>query len=484
MANPGELLFKFLVNGTVKSGQVNLSADLIPLFTAFGMAGIPPNQFHVVITPTAPVNTVLPSITGSVVEGNLLTGHIGTWTGTSSYAYAWTKNGTPIGGAMATTYLTVHGDVGAAIRFVVTGSGPVAPPATATSAPVTITAAPSGIPIANAAALYTALSAVDAGGKTYDLAGVDFGVTTLPPNKDFSATPVILQCDPLTTFLSIAMSNVKGVTINGGNIYGYTAPAGLSIQGGSSHITTNLLTLNTGAPDGSPADSVGFQVRDCSYITFNGNNDSTKLDISGQGLGGQFIDSSNVAVNGLTLKNISVDGIDLASVATANINSCLGWDWWPVVDSHPDFIQCFGTSSNITIQNCGWEQKGGGGTFGGASQGITTEGTHTNTIISNCWILGGLTNTFQISGGSNALVSGCFAQGFATYGSRIIARDATINCSVTNCTAASVQNYAGGGVNTGFSETGTTHISDTTPGTHTQLDIWLAAHPTARSRPA
>lgn len=47
-----------------------------------------------VITPTAPVNTVLPVVTGSFVLGDAATSDTGTWTGypTPTYAYQWQEN--------------------------------------------------------------------------------------------------------------------------------------------------------------------------------------------------------------------------------------------------------------------------------------------------------------------------------------------------------------------------------------------------------
>ena len=61
----------------------------------------------------APVNTVLPAITGTVEFGEILTLSDGTWDVVpDSYAYAWLRAGTPITGATASTYTVTRADIG------------------------------------------------------------------------------------------------------------------------------------------------------------------------------------------------------------------------------------------------------------------------------------------------------------------------------------------------------------------------------------
>jgi hypothetical protein len=75
----------------------------------------------------APIATAIPAISGTVESGETLTTDAGTWPSTSSgYVYAWHRssdNGvtwTNIGGATASTYVLVDGDVGYRIRSQVT----------------------------------------------------------------------------------------------------------------------------------------------------------------------------------------------------------------------------------------------------------------------------------------------------------------------------------------------------------------------------
>jgi len=96
-----------------------------------------------------PVNTVLPTITGSAKDGSTLTAHAGTWSGLTpiTFAYQWTKcNGTGgecanITSATGTTYQAISADVGSTLRVAVTahnaaGSGVATSAQTATVAPL------------------------------------------------------------------------------------------------------------------------------------------------------------------------------------------------------------------------------------------------------------------------------------------------------------------------------------------------------------
>jgi hypothetical protein len=73
---------------------------------------------------TAPVNTVLPVISGTTTVGQTLTTTNGTWTGTPtpSYTYQWKRNGTNISGATSNSYLLVTADGAATITVTVTAT--------------------------------------------------------------------------------------------------------------------------------------------------------------------------------------------------------------------------------------------------------------------------------------------------------------------------------------------------------------------------
>ena len=79
-------------------------------------------------TPSAPVNTVAPALSGDFFVGQTLTCSTGTWSGSPapSFTYQWRKAGVNIGGATTNSYVLVSGDDGSSIDCVVTatnGSG-------------------------------------------------------------------------------------------------------------------------------------------------------------------------------------------------------------------------------------------------------------------------------------------------------------------------------------------------------------------------
>jgi hypothetical protein len=77
----------------------------------------------------APVNTVLPVISGSAQQGQTLSASTGSWSnGPTSYAYQWTRcnkggnNCSDIGGASGAQYALTNTDVGSTLRVIVTAS--------------------------------------------------------------------------------------------------------------------------------------------------------------------------------------------------------------------------------------------------------------------------------------------------------------------------------------------------------------------------
>ena len=67
--------------------------------------------------------TTAPSISGSPVVGQKLTGDKGAWTLENRFTYQWLRNGTPVPNAYGTTYNVSTADVGAQVTFRVTAVG-------------------------------------------------------------------------------------------------------------------------------------------------------------------------------------------------------------------------------------------------------------------------------------------------------------------------------------------------------------------------
>ena len=90
--------------------------------------------------PEAPVNTAPPTITGTPAVGKTLTATPGEWnTEGLTFAYQWQVDGAAIASATGSTYRVKTADQGESITVVVTATAQGLPPATATSAGVTVT---------------------------------------------------------------------------------------------------------------------------------------------------------------------------------------------------------------------------------------------------------------------------------------------------------------------------------------------------------
>lgn len=70
----------------------------------------------------APVNSVLPAISGVAQQGETLTAWEGVWSQASTFTYVWKLDGTPIVGATGKTYDPVVGDIGKELTVVVTAT--------------------------------------------------------------------------------------------------------------------------------------------------------------------------------------------------------------------------------------------------------------------------------------------------------------------------------------------------------------------------
>jgi outer membrane protein assembly factor BamB len=98
--------------------------------------------------PAAPVNTALPAISGSPVEGTALNASPGSWSGTvTSFSYQWQRCSAAtcanIGGATTNSYTPGPPDWGNTLRVAVTAANSVGR-TTATSAPTATVTAPAG----------------------------------------------------------------------------------------------------------------------------------------------------------------------------------------------------------------------------------------------------------------------------------------------------------------------------------------------------
>lgn len=146
--------------GPVSGSTVMASGNHVYLAGGFTTTDLAAASGFAAFTITGPINTGAPTITGTSAEGQTLSEHHGSWTGTpTSFAYQWlrcTIGCTPISGATGQTYTPTTADAGDTIEVqetatnVEAASDPVGSAATtavfgppANTAPPAITGTPS-----------------------------------------------------------------------------------------------------------------------------------------------------------------------------------------------------------------------------------------------------------------------------------------------------------------------------------------------------
>jgi hypothetical protein len=113
---------------TLTSADVGHTVRVV--VTAANAGGsIPATSAATALVPVPPANSVVPAITGTITQGQVLTASKGTWTGSpTSYTYQWqdcdstANNCTSISAATSTTHTLGSGDVEHRLRVVVTAT--------------------------------------------------------------------------------------------------------------------------------------------------------------------------------------------------------------------------------------------------------------------------------------------------------------------------------------------------------------------------
>ena len=139
--------YAFNRNGTAISGATastytaqaaDETSSITCTVTASNSAGaLSETSLGVTVPLLPPTNTALPTISGTLRVGSLLTCSTGTWMANPTYTFRWNRNGIAIAGTTAATYAAEAADAGAKLTCTVTGTN-AAGALAATSPPVTV----------------------------------------------------------------------------------------------------------------------------------------------------------------------------------------------------------------------------------------------------------------------------------------------------------------------------------------------------------
>jgi hypothetical protein len=197
-----------------------------------------------------PVNTTAPLITGSAVQGSILSCTNGAWTNSpSSYSYQWKSNGTNITGATSNTYTTVSGDIGNTITCVVTATNSAGSASATSSNSIVVTS-----PSVSVAGLVGMNMAEDQWYTFQNLrkdlwAGDGIYCTA---NPALATTGDVVGGSSIITNLASTTNLIPGMVVTGG---------GLSAQGNIVRsISGNTVTLQGTAQSTSTGASLSFTI--------------------------------------------------------------------------------------------------------------------------------------------------------------------------------------------------------------------------------
>lgn len=143
-------------------------------------------------TASPPANTVAPAISGAPVEGETLEASSGDWTAApTAFAYQWTRDGAPIAGATASSYVLTAADAGAAIACTVTATNG-AGSSSASSASVTASA----LELDNSPhEQWRVLSLMTAGGGSYSIGAAEIQMRETPGGPDVTSPAFAITDD-------------------------------------------------------------------------------------------------------------------------------------------------------------------------------------------------------------------------------------------------------------------------------------------------
>jgi hypothetical protein len=239
--------------------------------------------------PTAPVNTVSPTLSGSAQDGAVISVSNGTWTGsaTITYAYQWqsSPDGTTwsnVASATSSSYTSTSGDVGKLLRAQVTGTNGAGSSTAITSASTAVTAAAATTPPTNTSpptvsGTATVGQTLTGGNGTWSGSATITFAYQWQTSTDGGATWTNISGATASTYTIVAgdSGNALRLGVTGTNAYGnataYSASTGAVGAAGTPPTNTAIptisgtaqvgqsLTAASGSWSGSPAITYAYQ---------------------------------------------------------------------------------------------------------------------------------------------------------------------------------------------------------------------------------
>ncbi len=201
---------RFRVTGTNSVGSSTVASNATAAVTAAASA--------------RPRNTRAPSISGAMVQGTLLTGNRGTWTGTTpiTYSYDWLRcdsgggNCAAIRGATGTQYRLTSTDVGRKVRFSVTARNS-AGSRTAISAEYPVVRASSGGGGGGGGVI-----TLPSGEKSIPASSVPANARLIVDRVVFTPNPVRSRTDPIS--VQIRIKDTRGFVVRDALVFVRSTP--------------------------------------------------------------------------------------------------------------------------------------------------------------------------------------------------------------------------------------------------------------------
>jgi parallel beta-helix repeat protein len=316
--------------------------------------------------------------------------------------------------------------------------------------------------------LYAALKAAHPG-DTIQLAAGNYTAIDLS-NFNFNGTVTIQSADPAheAVFTGLSMSNSSGLAFKNMQVSMTGDGYGVYVGGGSSNIAFSAVDVHGVTAVPGAAVGLGYFIRDSSGVSIT----NSQLSDLGSGIG--HYNDNGLTISNNTLTNLEADGIFGGGSSHVVVTGNQLSDFHPAVGDHPDAIQFWGSSaglptpSDITIAD-NVITRGAGDVM----QGIFIENSQNLTITGNA-MAGTMYNGISLSNSTNTLIQNNFVQGDVDMSSWIIARNGSVNVTVTGNTVSSTIISTSDNVN--YVQGPNTTIAPAAIGDVSLLNTWVSQH--------